>query len=610
MRRVALNPIEYGSADWPRIKLNRRSTPGFPDKLLLTSSPGLLRIPPVSRVFEAIRFMLPQIQPLDVEGVPAGWRDVSRVNRCVWGFVALGVVIRVVGYLLRFPLWVDECMLAENLLDRGFLDLLMPLDNHQMAPVGFLWIELLSVKLLGFSEYSLRLFPLACGIASLFVFRHLAARVLRGLPLVLAVACLAVAKAPQGLSANVKPYASDLLVAALLVALAVEWLRRPERAGWLWGLCIAAPLAVFLSYPAFFVALAAAIALFPRVCRQRNRKTWLAYVSLQAALALSLAGVLGLNSGLQAEATRAFMLDYWTIREGFPPAEPLRFVSWLFEVHLGDRIFAVPYAAENGGGLLAFGCCLAGAVTMYRRRQRTLLALILATFAVTFAAAVAGRYPYGGHNRLMQFLVPGIAILCGLGGATLLAKIARPELRRGSATALVVALATFGAGLSLRDVMRPYHFVDDAHHREFARQFWADEPETLTLCSLTDLGQRSYPGGWYAYYRCNQKIYSRRHHAGEPLSLQELEHRDCPVRLVIYHPPHQDLELQEVADCLKLFEPAFEPSTHHCLKPYQGTADFDMYGSYETFRLVPRPQLARSEHASMTDRQHAGRGLE
>src|SRR6266478_2430540 len=161
--------------------------------------------------------MSPQVSLLDVEVLAADARWKSRVPHLVWGFVILGAVIRLVGYLLRFPLWIDECMLAENFLDFGFLDLHLPLYHHQVAPIGFLWIELACVRLFGFSEWSLRLFPLLCGIGSLFVFRHLAMRLLAGVPLILAVGCLAVAKAPVGLSANAKPYASDLLVAATLM---------------------------------------------------------------------------------------------------------------------------------------------------------------------------------------------------------------------------------------------------------------------------------------------------------------------------------------------------------------------------------------------------------
>src|SRR5262249_35846868 len=161
------------------------------------------------------------------------------------------------------------------------------------------------VKLFGFSEYSLRLFPLVCGIASLFVFRHLASRLLAGVPLILAVACLAVAKAPQGLSANFKPYAPDPLLATLLLALRLQGLRRPEKARWLWALAAAIPLSLFLSYPAIFVASPVSAGLLLPVCRLRSSRIWLPYLALNAGLIGSFAGVLLLSSGPAAETTRA-----------------------------------------------------------------------------------------------------------------------------------------------------------------------------------------------------------------------------------------------------------------------------------------------------------------
>jgi 4-amino-4-deoxy-L-arabinose transferase-like glycosyltransferase len=52
------------------------------------------------------------------------------------------------------------------------------------------------VKLLGFSEWSLRVFPLACGVLSVVLFRSAARLVVRGVPLVLSVAIFAVANHP------------------------------------------------------------------------------------------------------------------------------------------------------------------------------------------------------------------------------------------------------------------------------------------------------------------------------------------------------------------------------------------------------------------------------
>ena len=98
------------------------------------------------------------------------------------GFVGLGVLLRVARYLMDYPLWWDEAFLAVNFIRRGYLDLLRPLDYGQVCPILFLWTELTVVKLAGFSEWSLRLFPLACAGASVVVFRHVASRVVRGVP--------------------------------------------------------------------------------------------------------------------------------------------------------------------------------------------------------------------------------------------------------------------------------------------------------------------------------------------------------------------------------------------------------------------------------------------
>ena len=141
-----------------------------------------------------------------------------RLEWATWAFVGLGVLLRIVRYAMDYPLWWDEAFVAVNFIRRDYLDLLRPLDYGQVCPILFLWAELTVVKLLGFSEWSLRLFPLVCAIASVVLFRHVAGRVVRGVPLLLAVAIFAVAYHPIRHAADVKPYASDLLAALALLA--------------------------------------------------------------------------------------------------------------------------------------------------------------------------------------------------------------------------------------------------------------------------------------------------------------------------------------------------------------------------------------------------------
>ena len=183
--------------------------------------------------------------------------------RATWTFVAAGHLLRVTRYLMNYPLWWDEAFVAVNFIRRDYLDLLRPLDYGQVCPILFLWCELAVVKLLGFSEWSLRLFPLVCAVASVVLFRHVTARIVRGLPWLLAVAIFAMSFHPIIHAADVKPYASDLMAALMLLAVAVEWLQAPERARWMWVMAVATPFVLALSHPAIFIAVGNLVGLAP-----------------------------------------------------------------------------------------------------------------------------------------------------------------------------------------------------------------------------------------------------------------------------------------------------------------------------------------------------------
>ena len=55
----------------------------------------------------------------------AGWSQ-ARVDLWLWGFTTLGIVLRLLVYLLRLPIWTDKAKLATSLLDRGYRGLAEP----------------------------------------------------------------------------------------------------------------------------------------------------------------------------------------------------------------------------------------------------------------------------------------------------------------------------------------------------------------------------------------------------------------------------------------------------------------------------------------------------
>jgi hypothetical protein len=452
----------------------------------------------------------------------------------------LGAVARCVRYCLRFPLWEDECFLCVNYMDRDYLGLLEPLQYHQVAPPLFLWIELTLSRLLGFSEWSLRLFPFVCSVTGLLLFRRLAGRLLGGLPLLLAVATFACAYSGIRYSAEAKQYASDQFVSLVLLTLAVGWWQQPADRWRLWALAAIVPVAVWLSYPAVFVAGGVSLAAAAVLWASPGRRGWVAWTAYNSALLVGFGGLYLAAASRQSQAELAFMGGCW--QEGFPPiSEPARLPLWLLRTHASD-LLAYPIGGEKGASSLTFLCFVAGLAFLAWRRRGLFLLLALAPFALHLTAAALGRYPYGGHMKFGQHLGPIICLLAGLGGATWLGLLARARL--GRAGLVCGLLLSFGvaAGSIARDIWQPYKTFSDERARSFARWFWFNaEFEGEAVCLKTDLAQDFAPGtyrelSWSAMYLCNQRIYSPRHAAGLGPRLERVT-AERPLRCVLYRDP-------------------------------------------------------------------------
>ena len=96
-----------------------------------------------------------------------------------WVIITVGLAIRLILYLKNRSIWLDESMIALNILDRSFVALLHPLDHYQYAPVGFLMTVKAATTLFGGSEYALRLVPLLFGSASLLLFHRVSGKLMK-----------------------------------------------------------------------------------------------------------------------------------------------------------------------------------------------------------------------------------------------------------------------------------------------------------------------------------------------------------------------------------------------------------------------------------------------
>ncbi len=386
------------------------------------------------------------------------------------GLFALGIACRLYVYLLSFPIWRDEASLALNLVARDFRGLLGELDNYQVAPLLFLWMEKAVCQYLGSSAALLRLVPLLAGVTGLMLFWHLSRRCLSPLPAALAVGCLAVAQSPIHLAATVKPYSLDLLCAALLLTLAIRYLRAPDRQACLVALALVIPFAVAASYPVVFVAGAVSLVLLPTVWRQggaAGRRWFVAFNVLCGAAFVAHLLLVGRQvHDPETPAVKPYMALFW--KGAFLPREPLSALGWVVRCHVGHLL---SYPVEcNGGGLLGLILAVLGARALYRQGRRDLLGLCLIPFALNFVAAALRRYPYAGDQRLEQHLVPGLCLLLGSGLTDLIERLTAIPTARRCGAALVAGTLVFLALAGLvGDSLRPYHDKEATWARDIAR---------------------------------------------------------------------------------------------------------------------------------------------
>ena len=153
------------------------------------------------------------------ERVPGRW---SRATAIALAIILVGATLRIVGYLARWSLFIDDARLGTNVGGRSFLDLTRPLDYEQAAPILLLWADRLMTHLAGVNEFTLRAIPLVCGIGLLVLLWRGGRELVGEREALLATAIAAAAPLFLQYSAySVKQYGVDAFVTIALLTLTV-----------------------------------------------------------------------------------------------------------------------------------------------------------------------------------------------------------------------------------------------------------------------------------------------------------------------------------------------------------------------------------------------------
>lgn len=303
-------------------------------------------------------------------------------------------------------------MLALNIVDRSYLDLLQPLDHIQAAPPAFLWVEKLSVQLFGNNEYALRLFPLLAGIISLIAFYKLGQWAVSAIALPIALLLFACLRYPIYYTTELKQYSSDVMVALLLSLLLISLRGQILGKGRALLLGVIGAVATWFSHPAIFVLAGIESANLITVTPPEKRKAILVNRSPSYLLWLVSFGTLYvlLTSKVAGNQT---LQKLWS--DEYPGS--IFNVPWLFDSF--GRFFYRPMGFPGITDGIAFFAFVIGCIVFYKTNRTKFLILISPTVA-TLAAAYLHKYPFRG--RLILFLTPFFILIIAEGIAWLLSQ--------------------------------------------------------------------------------------------------------------------------------------------------------------------------------------------
>jgi hypothetical protein len=330
----------------------------------------------------------------------------------------LGILFRVAQYLADRPLWMDEASLWTNIEAKSLGGLFGPLLSTQLAPPGFLVVEWLASRILGYSRLALRLFPLVGGVASLFLVQAAARRCLRPGGVWIALGLLAVSDDLIYFASELKQYSTDVAVGLLCLLLGMTLSSRTLAPWRFVALGALGAFAPWFSHPSVFALAGVGTVLLISALVQKEWPRALLVSITGAVWVASLAGVYVVS--LDQLGHRRDMWMFW--HSAFPPMPPssLWDATWVFrrfvylfvnpldfETPLGPRLSIVP----------AVALFFAGCTSMWKRGEKSSLGMLVAPGLFALLASCLHLYPF--HGRLVLFLVPSLLLLIAEGTAWL-----------------------------------------------------------------------------------------------------------------------------------------------------------------------------------------------
>lgn len=354
-----------------------------------------------------------------------------RLSGLISIIILIGALLRIWHLVGARSFWMDETMVALDIMHLSPTELMGALPFDQVAPIGWLLLEKACVHLWDNFEYALRLPSLVGGIAALLMFHRLLKSCIGTGETVAGIAMLSLFPVFIQYSSEVKPYILDVLFSAAILHVSVLLLRaRGDRLRWTLIYGAIGIVCIPLSFGGTLAMAGTGTALFAAAAAGKERAWALGLVGI-GILWGSFFLVLYQLSYAHNAATITNMTDvYWT--ENFAPLPTsLHGIHW----YTSTAAVTIGYLLSSSNAQLAAILWLYGMVRI-GAREPWIAVLLISTIVATLIASMFGAYPFS--KRLVLGLAPVLIVGVSSGAVGVVMQF------RHRAVAAIVMIALLG----------------------------------------------------------------------------------------------------------------------------------------------------------------------
>jgi hypothetical protein len=323
--------------------------------------------------------------------------------------ILIGAAIRLRQYFFNRSLWLDEAMLALNIIKYNYTDLLKPLDYNQTAPPLFLIIVKFLTKIFGYQEQILRLFPLLAGIVSLFLFWYIADKFLNKFIVPLALVLLSFSRYAIYFSNEFKQYSVDLMVTIIILIMGFYLYKKNLDLKNIILICISGTVLIFTSDISIFILATISVSLFVLFLLEKKPKDIRKFLKIIFISLFWFFSFLINYLFIIKERVNNYLLGYW--QGSFAPIHisSINDLLWYPKTIL-DLINNPLYLYFPG---IVLFLIFVGLVYLYKNNEKFYFLILILPIFFTFIASILKFYPI--YNRLMVFTLPILYLIISKG---------------------------------------------------------------------------------------------------------------------------------------------------------------------------------------------------